>query len=116
MATTDWIELFLATKVVHLECGMLDHKPIIIMPKGIQKKRRRPWRFEQMWLEDPGCKDIVESAWGRTMVGGLMEQVEGKIQECQEKLTQWSWLSFGNITRFLKEKKKKKRSYGKPKN
>ena len=42
MATTDWIELFLATKVVHLECGSLDHKPIIIMPKGIQKKRRKP--------------------------------------------------------------------------
>ena len=38
MATTDWIELFSATKVVHLECGSSDHKPIIIIPKGIQKK------------------------------------------------------------------------------
>ena len=59
-----------------------------------------------MWLEDLGCKDIVESTWGRTMVGGPMEQMEGKIQECQAKLTQWSWLSFGNITQLLKEKKK----------
>ena len=59
-----------------------------------------------MWLEDLRCKDIVELAWGRIMVGGSMDQVEGKIQECQAKLTQWSGLSFGNITQLLKEKKK----------
>ena len=35
-----------------------------------------------------------------------MEQVEGKIQECLAKLTQWSRLSFGNITWLLKEKKR----------
>ena len=35
-----------------------------------------------------------------------MEQMEGKIQECQAKLTQWSRLSFGNITQLLKEKKR----------
>ena len=38
MATMDWIKLFSTTKVVHLECGSSDHKPITIMPKGIQKK------------------------------------------------------------------------------
>ena len=61
-----------------------------------------------MWLKDPGCKDIVESAWRRIMVEGPMEQVEGKIQECQAKLTQWSRLRFGNTTWLLKEKKKKR--------
>lgn len=34
-----------------------------------------------------------------------MMQVEGKIKECQEKLKQWSQVSFGSITRALKEKK-----------
>ena len=38
-----------------------------------------------------------------------MEQVKGKIQECQAKLTQWSQLSFGNITWLLKEKKEQLR-------
>ena len=34
-----------------------------------------------------------------------MMQVEGKIKECQEKLKQWSQVSFGSITHALKEKK-----------
>ena len=35
VATTDWLEMFLATNVVHLECGSSDHKPLIIRLKGI---------------------------------------------------------------------------------
>ena len=31
----DWIDIFPATKVVHLECGSSDHKPLIIQLKGI---------------------------------------------------------------------------------
>ncbi|KAK9984667.1 hypothetical protein SO802_034192 [Lithocarpus litseifolius] len=83
VATTDWIELFPVTKVVHLECGSSDHKPIIILPKV--------------------------SAWGKFFSRDPMNQVEGKIQECQEKLSHWSWLNFGNITRSLKEKKEQLR-------
>ena len=69
VATVEWIEMFPTTKVQHLECGSLDHKPILILPKGIPKRRREPWRFEQMWLEDPRCKEVVVSAWERS-VGG----------------------------------------------
>ena len=34
-----------------------------------------------------------------------MMQVEGKIKECQEKLKQWSQVSFGSITSCLERKK-----------
>ena len=46
VATTDWIDMFPTTKVVHLECGSSDHKPLIMQLKGIQIKQRKPWRFE----------------------------------------------------------------------
>ena len=105
VATTDWIDMFLATKVVHLECGSSDHKPLIIGLKGIQIKKRKPWRFEQMWLEDVGCSEVVDLAWRRNFSGNSMMQVEGKIKECQEKLKQWNRVSFRSITRALKEKK-----------
>jgi len=39
VATTDWIEKFLATKVLYLEFGSSDHKPLIILPMGVPKKR-----------------------------------------------------------------------------
>ena len=34
---TNWLSMFPATKVVHLECGTLDHKPIMIHSLGIPK-------------------------------------------------------------------------------
>ena len=109
VATTNWIKLFPTTKVLHLECGSSNHKPIIILPKGIQKKCQKPWRFEQMWLEDASCSEVVDLAWRWNFLGSPIDQVEGKIQECQAKLNQWSRVSFGNITQTLKEKKEQLR-------
>lgn len=85
VATMDWIELFPATKVLHLECGSSDHKHLIILPKGIQNKCRKPWRFEQMCLEDASCSEVIDLVWRQNFPGSLIDQVEGKIQECQEK-------------------------------
>ena len=44
-ATMDWLDKFPATKVVHLECGSLDHKPIVICLNGIPSHQQKPWRF-----------------------------------------------------------------------
>jgi len=107
VATTNWVARFPATKVLHLECRSSDHKPLLILPMGVpKKKRRKPWRFEQMWLEDDGCRDIVDSAWRQQVSGKSMDQVEEKIKICQARLSRWSRLAFGNITRALAEKKK----------
>ena len=86
IATTDWIELFPATKVLHLECRSSDHKHLIILPKGIQNKRRKPWRFKQICLEDASCSEVIDLVWRQDFPSSLIDQVEGKIQECQEKL------------------------------
>ena len=42
VVTIDWIEKFPDTKIVHLECGTSNHKPIVIFPSGIPKKLQRP--------------------------------------------------------------------------
>ena len=39
-----------------------------------------------MWLEEEGCKEIVEEAWGFEANGHAMAQVEDKIGRCQSKL------------------------------
>lgn len=48
----EWLSYFLASKVVHLECGSSNYKPIIINPLGIPQRRQKPWCFEQVWLVD----------------------------------------------------------------
>ena len=105
VATTNWVARFPATKVLHLECGSSDHKPLVILPMGVPKKRWKPWRFEQMWLKDDGCRDILDSVWRQQVSGRPMVQVEEKIKICQARLSRWSRLAFGNITRALAEEK-----------
>ena len=99
VATIDWLEKFPDTKVVHLECGSSDHKPIVIFPTGIPKKNQRPWRFEHMWLEEGGCHAFVEAAWNQNVLGDPMKKVEIKIDKCQINLKWWSRMDFGNVTK-----------------
>ena len=40
VATIEWLGKFLVTKVIHLECGSSDHKPILICLNGIPKLRK----------------------------------------------------------------------------
>ena len=37
VATMEWLDKFPTTKVIHLECGLSDHKPILICLNGIPK-------------------------------------------------------------------------------
>ena len=43
VATIEWLGKFLVTKVIHLECGSSDHRPILICLNGIPKLRKKPW-------------------------------------------------------------------------
>ena len=105
MATIDWLEIFPDTKVVHLECGSSDHKPILIFPTGIPKKNQRPWRFKHIWLKEEGYHASVEAAWNQAILGDSMKKVEIKIDKFQANLKWWSRTAFGNMTKQLKEKK-----------
>ena len=56
-----------------------DHNPICIRLGGFEVKRLRPWHFEQMWLEDSGCRDTVVQTWDRSVLGSPMEIVVTKL-------------------------------------
>lgn len=62
LGTTDWFKNYLATKVVILDCGTSDHKPMFIHPCGVLVRQNKPWHFGKMWLDEEGCHDMVSSA------------------------------------------------------
>ena len=97
--------MFPATKVVHLECGTSDHKPIMIYLAGIPKRVNKPWRIEQMWMRDEGCREVIEDAWSFDCQGSPMKRVEEKVDRCHVNLKWWSKVAFGNVTHRLREKK-----------
>ena len=62
-----------------------------------------------MWLEEEGCREIVEEAWSLETNGHAMVRVEGKIGHCQSRL---KWLRGGYWEHYSAIKgKKKKNSY-----
>lgn len=54
VGTTDCFDKYPATKVMILECGSSDHKPLLIHPCGVPMKFNKSWHFKQIWLEDNG--------------------------------------------------------------
>ena len=81
MATIDWLAMFPATKVVLLESGFLDHKPLLTYLTSISKVEKSlgvssicGWRRKvvetqlSIRLYDLTCQPMM--------------QVEGKINNC----------------------------------
>ncbi|KAK7851867.1 hypothetical protein CFP56_040758 [Quercus suber] len=62
VGTMDWFKNYPTTKMVILECGMSNHKPMLIHPCGILVRKNKPWCFEKMLLEEEGCHDVVNSS------------------------------------------------------
>ena len=104
VSTVDWLAMFPTTKVVHLESGTSDHKPIMIYLASIPKRVNKPWRFEQMWMRDEGCREAIEDAWSFDCQGSPMKRVEGKVDRCRRNLKWWSKVNFGNVTQRFREK------------
>ena len=97
-----WEALFPASKVSHLECGCFDHEPIVVHPLGIPIRHNKPWRFEQVWLQDEGYHVTVEGVW--SSVQGCISplvSVKTKLERIQAGLKQRSRNSFSNITKQL---------------
>ena len=82
-----------------------DHIPICIRLEGIEVKSLRPWRFDQMWLEDLGCRDTVVRTWDRSVLGSPMEVVVSKLKACQKSLMHWSRNPFCHVRQEIIKKK-----------
>ncbi|XP_050289699.1 uncharacterized protein LOC126727832 [Quercus robur] len=77
LGTEDWVSLFPAFQMVHLECGMSDHKLVHIYPMGVLTRRQWPWHFE--WSKQSFCnisraliekRSSLKSAEEATQLGG----------------------------------------------
>ena len=113
VANQEWISMFPGYSVTHLDTVFSNHKPLSIHMEGFQIQNQRPWRFEQVWLNDEACRSTVEATWESLFFSSNpMSVVEANVKNCQRHLKKWSKASFGNISRALVEKKKSDQSGG----
>ena len=62
LANNEWLSRFGGSTVDHLNCSTSNHSPLLIIPEPVDSViPNKPFRFEEMWLTDKGCAQIVKA-------------------------------------------------------
>ena len=95
-------------RVRNLSCFTSDHCPILLTLDSEGEKhrwKRKPFRFEAMWLTDLGCHHTVSRAWESNSSGAPMFRVMKKLKKCKMLLKKWSKAQFGSVLVQIRETK-----------
>ncbi|XP_075675253.1 uncharacterized protein LOC142644551 [Castanea sativa] len=101
----DWMTKFPVATIRHLHYIAFDHRPILLLFDLNGEFVRWKRSFEERWLVDRGCGDIVKKAWDVRPRGQPMYRVVHKIKTCKRMLHSWSKNHFGSVKGQIKKKK-----------
>ncbi|KAJ8434316.1 LOW QUALITY PROTEIN: hypothetical protein Cgig2_009941 [Carnegiea gigantea] len=90
-ASPDWSAMFPSATVTHVDNDISDHLPILL------RRRRRRRRFENMWVLDDRCADVIQDVWSQNRSSDLIINCMEKIECCMEALTTWNQEVFGHV-------------------
>ncbi|GLT59228.1 hypothetical protein SLA2020_320600 [Shorea laevis] len=106
LATYAWKGAFPQAKVRLLPALSSDHKPLWITLDGrynCMNGNRGRFLFEEMWLRDNSCRNVVESSWSSAGTNGGWESLLQKVQVCADNLASWNVRHFGHVRRRLQQ-------------
>uniref|UniRef100_A0A8R7QRC4 Reverse transcriptase domain-containing protein n=1 Tax=Triticum urartu TaxID=4572 RepID=A0A8R7QRC4_TRIUA len=110
VATTSWCCRFPAYRVTNGDPRHSDHRPVIVDTAGAARIRhgsvqnQNP-RFEASWLEEEGCKEMVQNIWQlETQIAG--ENVAGAVKSVMRELMDWSRNILGDLEKRICRLKK----------
>ncbi|XP_031107562.1 uncharacterized protein LOC116012214 [Ipomoea triloba] len=86
VAGADWCSLFPQATVSNHDVITSDHTAIFIEIDGpaiVRQKRR--FMFENAWIKESGCKDIVLRAW----TASVGEPLPRRLEHCGDSLKRW---------------------------
>lgn len=86
LATVSWRELFPDAEVRIIEMSTFDHMPLCFqLNKKMYKVKARHFRFENMWIQDKECKNIIQKCWEEGNSSSLFDKLAG----CCARLEEW---------------------------
>ena len=81
-----------------MTCDSSDHCPLHIVFSGLElPPRNKIFRFEEMWLSNPSCEEVVQAAWRNTDEAEGERNVLAKIKKCGKDLNWWNKNVFRNV-------------------
>ena len=98
VVNASWFLKFPGTIVHHLHCTSSDHMPLYINLLGLEvPSRRKLFRFEEMWLSDEHCGEVVKASWSSYHHGFSDNDILKRVDKCGRDL--------GNVRKELAKKK-----------
>lgn len=85
MANSLWFSLSPSAKMYHMEVSLSDNNPILLEPKTKTTIVRRKFRFENAWLTESLCQQIVKDSWESCAEYSIIH----KVRRCGENLEIW---------------------------
>lgn len=101
MANSEWLQQFPKSSVEHLVRNQSDHCPVwIIWNKRacFSRRKRKPFRFEAMWLQDESCPAIIQEAWSPQSIAACPSEWSRKINKVAAALKSWDRDHFGRVS------------------
>ena len=91
LATNGWFLKFPRSRVHHLHCDSSNHNPLLVVLAPLDiPTRKKLFRFEEMWLSNPTCEEIVQEAWNSMVGSDLDSTILSKVEKCGKDLLWWN--------------------------
>lgn len=89
LANNAWRLLFHGATVHHISMSTSDHSMLSLRLKDDRHSRQKDkklFRFEEMWLSDPRCSEVVQESWqeGLSKLDGL--PIANCLETCRDRL------------------------------
>ena len=98
---------FSSSKIHHLHSDSFDQSPLWITLDGLDiPSFSKQFRFEEMWLSNRRCSDILEVVWLSREDEGAHDHVIRKIDKCGKELRVWNRNCSGNVRMVLSRKRR----------
>ncbi|KAM6593181.1 hypothetical protein CsatA_000884 [Cannabis sativa] len=108
LASKQWLVYFSSAQLLNLELSSSDHSPLLLnMVSQTHISRHKQFRFENFWLREPMCFQVINDCWVESALSGIQE----KIQLCGTKLTAWNSDYLGKFHSRLKHWKSEARKF-----
>lgn len=103
VANANWFLKFPRTIVHHLQCTSLDHHlPLYVnFSSLVTPPRKKLFRFEEMWLLDVWCGEVVEASWSSYSHKYNDSDIIKRVEKCDRDLIWWNHNIFGNVRKEL---------------
>lgn len=106
-ASSEWINTYPHYALRNQPILRSDHGSIVLDFEYKQPFRKRPFKFEKMWLTHSNWKAIAQDAWSAQSNGSKAFNFQHKLKSIRRKFSEWNKNVFGKVEYQLKEKQRK---------